>query len=342
MTAAPGTIRLPMVAFRSTQSLIEMIRRAGGARGRQITDRYSIEGIRLVERALRAGAPLEAALIAERLARSADPRHRDLLAALRAAGCPVTVVPDAVLAELTEGRDLGPILGLVKLPPPVRLAELLGQEPTADGRPPTAAPSRGEQEPSPNLSQGERDATADQQPTTNVPSLLLPRSLAPPLFLAAADIVDPGNVGALTRTAHAGGARGLLASGASDPFHPRATRISRGSIFKLPVIRYESVAAMLDDLRGHNVFTVATAAGAGTPLPEVIWPAWPTAVLLGNEAEGLPPEVAGAVDLQVTIPMAAGVDSYSVNAAAAIVLYVAQAVLLAEKAGGGGAGDKES
>jgi TrmH family RNA methyltransferase len=284
-------------ALRTTQSLIEMIRRAGGARGRQITGRYSIEGIRLAERALRAGAPLEAALVAERLAQSADPRHRDLLATLRAAGCPVTIAPDAVLAELTEGRDLGPILGLVKLPPPVSLLDLLL---TTDGRPPTA---------------GRRVTSSESS---------LPRSLAPPpLFLAAADIVDPGNVGALTRTAHAGGARGLLAAGASDPFHPRATRISRGSIFKLPVIRYDNVTAMLDDLRGHDVFTVATAAGAGAPLPDVTWPARPTAVLLGNEAEGLPPEVAGAVDLQVTIPMAVGVDSYSVNAAAAIVLYEA-------------------
>jgi len=44
-------------------------------------------------------------------------------------------------------------------------------------------------------------------------------------------------------------------------------------------------------------------------------------VLMGNEAEGLPAAIAAAVDANVTIPMAAGVDSYSVNAAAAIVLY---------------------
>jgi TrmH family RNA methyltransferase len=289
-----------------------MIRRAGTARGRQITGRHSIEGIRLVERALRAGAPLEAALVAERLAHSADPRHRDLMAALQAAGCPVTIAPDAALAGLTEGRDLGPILGLVRLPPPVSLAELLL---TADRRPTTI-----DHRP---VTSDERRVTSEETGEQANPSAPLPpRSPAPPLLLAAAGIVDPGNVGALTRTAHAGGATALLAAGASDPFHPRATRISRGSIFKLPVIRYESVAAMLDDLRLHDVFTVATAAGAGAPLPDVVWPARPTAVLLGNEAKGLPPAVVDAVDLQVTVPMAAGVDSYSVNAAAAIVLYL--------------------
>ena len=46
--------------------------------------------------------------------------------------------------------------------------------------------------------------------------------------------------------------------------------------------------------------------------------------LMGNEAQGLPPEVAAAVDVCVTIPMAPGVDSFSVNAAAAIVLYELQ------------------
>jgi len=144
---------------------------------------------------------------------------------------------------------------------------------------------------------------------------------APPLLLAAVEITDPGNVGALTRTAHAAGARALLVAGASDPFHPRATHISRGSLFKLPVIAYADAAALLADLRANGVAAVATTAAGGAPLPDVTWPAGPLAVLMGNEAEGLPAAVRAAVDLQVTIPMAAGVDSYSVNAAAAIVLY---------------------
>ncbi len=152
-------------------------------------------------------------------------------------------------------------------------------------------------------------------------SSLLPRPPAPPIFLASLDITDPGNVGALTRTAHAAGAAGLLVAGASDPFHPRATRISRGSIFRLPVVRYTTAATLLDDLRGCGVAAVATAATGGVSLPEIEWPSGPVAVLMGNEAEGLPAEIAAVVDHQVTIPMAAGVDSYSVNAAAAIVLY---------------------
>ncbi|WP_374688159.1 TrmH family RNA methyltransferase [Promineifilum sp.] len=285
--------------------LIEMIRRAHSARGRQATGLYAIEGVRLVERALRAGAPLAAVLAAESLA--ADPRRRDLLAALRAAGCPVTVAPDAALITLTEGRDLGLILGLVRLPEPIRLSDLLVSRAQGSG---------GAEE------QGSLPATTDQLPTIAdlLPAPPLPCPPAP-LLLAAIDITDPGNAGALTRTAHATGARALLAVGASDPFHPRATRISRGSIFKLPVIAYADAAALLADLRANGVAAIATTAAGGAPLPDVVWPVGPLAVLMGNEAEGLPAAVQAAVDLQVTIPMAAGVDSYSVNAAAAIILY---------------------
>ncbi len=276
-----------MNTLRRPQGLIAMLRRVQTERGRRQTGLYSIEGTRLVERALRAGAPLVAVLAAEGLLAAPTPRMRDLLAALAAANCPVTPAPDAILADLTDGRDLGQLLGLVRLPPPVTLSELL---------PPLNSP------------------TAAIPPAPPLPG-------SPALFLAAIDITDPGNVGALTRTAHAGGAAALLVAGASDPFHPRATRISRGSIFKLPVVAYAGAAALLDDLRARAVTTVATAAAGGVPLPRLARPAGPVAVLMGNEAEGLPVAIATAVDANVTIPMAAGVDSYSVNAAAAIVLY---------------------
>ncbi len=282
------------------QSAAEMIRRVSSGRGRELTGLYSIEGSRLVERALRAGAPLTAALTTERFAGS--PRGRDLAAALLAAGVPLVYAPDEVVAELTEGRDLGHILCLVRLPADAMLERIL----SAAGRPPTAAD--------------------DPRPTTNArqPHPSLARAAAPSLLLAAVDITDPGNAGALTRTAHAGGAAALLVVGASDPFHPRATRISRGSIFRLPIISYDSAGALLADLTRCGVVPVATAAGGGLALPDLVLPDAPVAVLMGNEAEGLAPSVAAAVEHHVTIPMPAGVDSYSVNAAAAIVLYELQ------------------
>ena len=271
-----------MNTLRQPSGLLAMLRRVQSGRGRRLTGLYSIEGTRLVARALRAGAPLVAVLAAEGLLADDERRSRALMADLAAAGCPVTAAPDAVLAELTEGRDLGQILALVRLPPPATLAEVA--------------------------------VTTASDASQRLP-----------LCLAAVDIVDPGNVGALTRTAHAAGARALLVSGASDPFHPRATRISRGSIFKLPVVAYDNAAALLADLRANGLSSVAAATSGGILLPRVAGElpaaARGVAILMGNEAEGLPPAVAAAVDLRLTIPMAVGVDSYSVNAAAAILLY---------------------
>ncbi len=268
-----------MTNYRTQQALIAMIRRVQSARGRRQAGLFSIEGTRLVERALRADAPLEAVLVADSLIRSGEPRARELKAALQLAGCEIAVAPDDLLRELTEGRDLGLILGLVRLPPALGLADVL------------------------------RDQGLSQQ--------------KPPLLLAAIDIVDPGNVGALTRTAHAGGAVALAAVGASDPYHPRATRISRGSIFRLPVVAYETADSLLADLRHHGVAAAGTVARGGTPLPDVTWPRTGSAILMGNEAEGLPPEIEATLDFSITIPMPDDVDSYSVNAAAAIILYTA-------------------
>lgn len=292
----------PMIRYKSLSGLVEMIRRATSAKGRRLTGLYAIEGTRLVERALRAGTPPEAILIAERLAGSDDPRLRALFAGLRGAGCRVTVAPDELLIELTEGRDLGLMLGLVRLPDPTPLAEIMRR-----GRPACLPSSDSHQGGDDDQEGGYEDQEGGH--------------IGPPLLLAAVDIVDPGNVGALLRTAHAAGAAALLVAGTSDPFHPRAVRTSRGSIFKLPVIAYDTATGLLADLHQHGVIAAAAASAGGTPLPEITWPTGPIAVLMGNEAEGLLPAIAAAVDYQVTIPMAAGVDSYSVNAAAAILMY---------------------
>jgi len=283
-------------------SVAEMIRRVSSGQGRERTGLYAIEGTRLIERALRAGAPLAAVLTTERFAAG---RHGSRLVQGLRDGVPLIYAPDEVLAELTEGRDLGQILGLVRLPKRVTLEQVL----TASDRLPAADQAE-------TMSSGLQPATDDPERS---PSRARPP--APALLLAAVDIADPGNVGALARTAHAGGAAALLVAGASDPFHPRATRISRGSVFKLPIVRYRTARDLVDDLARSGVAAVATTATGGTALPDLVVPDGPVAVLLGNEARGLPPDIAASADERLTIPMAAGVDSYSVNAAAAIILY---------------------
>lgn len=142
-----------------------------------------------------------------------------------------------------------------------------------------------------------------------------------PVLLVALEVEDPGNVGALCRTALASGAAGLLAVGISDPFHPRAVRTSMGSVFKLPILREPDGAAAVEGLRRSGVRLLGAVSRGGVPLPEMSPVEGACAVLMGSEAFGLPAGAVAALDQPVTIPMREAVDSFSVNAAAAILLY---------------------
>ena len=129
-------------------------------------------------------------------------------------------------------------------------------------------------------------------------------------LLALDGVQDPGNVGAIARTAAAAGAPALVAlPGTADPFAPKAVRASAGNVFRLAVARVE-----WEDLEDAQRW--GAAAEGGTPLAEA--PLESASVLvLGSEAHGLSEQGLRLV----TIPVAAGVESLNVAAAAAVLLF---------------------
>lgn len=132
------------------------------------------------------------------------------------------------------------------------------------------------------------------------------------LSVALWRVVDPGNVGAVIRTAGAFGASVALSDGCADPTSPRALRASAGAIFRVPLLG-------LDEVTGRRVALVAH---GGKPLAEV--PAdEATTFVLGAERDGLPDDVAAKCDEIATIPISDAVESLNVAAAAAIALYQA-------------------
>lgn len=145
----------------------------------------------------------------------------------------------------------------------------------------------------------------------------------PVALLVAADVADPGNTGALVRTALAGGARGFVALGGADPFHPKAIRTSMGAVFRLPLAHLATADA--PTLRAAcdraAVPLIGLVTDAPTPLWEAARDAGPPALVVGGEAFGLTADLVALMDALATIPMAPRVDSYSVNAAAAVALY---------------------
>jgi RNA methyltransferase, TrmH family len=120
---------------------------------------------------------------------------------------------------------------------------------------------------------------------------------------------DPGNVGAIVRTAHGLlGGTVVLGPDCADPFSPKAVRASMGSIFAQPVARggVEDTPAPRVATVAHGGALLAALDGAAT-------------VCLGAEREGLPDEVLAACQTRVTIPLhPGGAESLNVAAVAAI------------------------
>ncbi|MBX3472069.1 MAG: RNA methyltransferase [Planctomycetes bacterium] len=141
-------------------------------------------------------------------------------------------------------------------------------------------------------------------------------------IVAAQGLGDPVNVGALVRDCRAFAADLLLldARGA-DPFAPRAVRAAMGHVFAQPLAVVDDLEAEVAGLRasGRRVLAATLSPGA-TPLPRLVRPDH-VVLLLGHEDQGLRPSLLALADEEVTIPLAPGVDSLNVAAAAAVLLY---------------------
>ena len=143
------------------------------------------------------------------------------------------------------------------------------------------------------------------------------------------NIVDTTNLGAIFRSAAALGVDAVLLSpGCADPLLRRAVRVSMGNVFLLPWGRLADsqadwpgkAVAMLKDMG----FTTAAMALSGSTVPlddPRLKGADKLALFLGTEGDGLTPETVAACDYTVKIPMARGVDSLNVAAAAAIAFW---------------------
>ena len=138
------------------------------------------------------------------------------------------------------------------------------------------------------------------------------------------DVNNHTNVGAIVRSASALGIDALLLDPAScDPLYRRSLRISMGEALNLPHARTEPLPGGLAPLRAAGFALVAlTPASGAVDIAEVAAAAHDRlALLLGSEGAGLSPGVLAEVDVQARIPLAGGVDSLNVAAAAAIAFY---------------------
>lgn len=134
-------------------------------------------------------------------------------------------------------------------------------------------------------------------------------------MIVAWGLGNPGNVGTLIRTAAAFGWDFGHTSGTADPWSPKVLRSGAGGHFKIGIIPVDSV----ESLEALGLTTVATVVSGGAD-PATLGPGR-YAVLVGEEAAGLPPEVEGRAGLKVTIAMPGGMESLNAGMAAGMIVY---------------------
>jgi len=148
-------------------------------------------------------------------------------------------------------------------------------------------------------------------------------SAGPSLVVVLVEPNEPGNLGAIIRTADAAGADAVIVDGGADPYNGKAIRASAGSIFHLPVISCET-EEFLAGATSAGLLSLATTGHADLDLDQLAADgtlARPTAWLFGSEAHGLPDAVLQAADRQVRIPIHGRAESLNLAAAAAVCLY---------------------
>ena len=143
-------------------------------------------------------------------------------------------------------------------------------------------------------------------------------------WVALHRVRDPGNLGTIVRTADAAGCGGVILVGeCCDPYSVEAVRATMGSIFAVPLTRATEAefAAWRNRWPGSVVGTLLSAdcdyrqADYGKP----------TLILMGNEQQGLPPDMAALCDVNVKIPMRGRADSLNLSVATGIMIYAVTA-----------------
>jgi len=137
-------------------------------------------------------------------------------------------------------------------------------------------------------------------------------------------IVDPTNVGAVFRSAAALGMDGvLLDPRCADPLYRRAVKVSMGAVFSLPYARVDTWPDGLDLVRSAGLTVLALTPAQDAADLHHLDPqtAAKCALMLGSEGPGLTAAALTSADLRVRIPMAAGIDSLNIAAAAAVAIW---------------------
>lgn len=142
------------------------------------------------------------------------------------------------------------------------------------------------------------------------------------LFLVLDNIQDPGNMGTILRTADSINLKQILVSkGSSDVYNPKVVRSTMGAIFRVKVIECEDLTKTIKELKKHKINVLATDLKTDKSIYDVDYKK--SAIVIGNEANGVSNEVLELADTRIKIPMRGKTESLNAAVATSVILYEA-------------------
>lgn len=156
-----------------------------------------------------------------------------------------------------------------------------------------------------------------------LPEVALEKLVKPGAFLVALDgVTDPGNLGAVLRSAEVAGATGVvLPRHRAAHITPTVAKAAAGAIEYLPIAVVAGLAGALAELAGKGVWSVGLDAEATTAIDDVAVTEEPVALVFGAEGRGLSRLVRQRCDVLAAIPQRGQVESLSVASAAAVACF---------------------
>ncbi len=142
-----------------------------------------------------------------------------------------------------------------------------------------------------------------------------------PHFMVLDNLQDPGNLGTIVRTAEGAGVDAVFLSKESvDIYNPKTIRSTMGSIYRMPVIYVENLLELLNIFKQRGIKSYAAHLEGKNSYDKEDYQSG-TAILIGNEGNGLRDEVAENADVWVQIPMQGKVESLNAAIAASILMF---------------------
>lgn len=136
------------------------------------------------------------------------------------------------------------------------------------------------------------------------------------------NIQDPGNMGTILRTADSINLKQIIVSkGSADCYNPKVVRSTMGAIFRINIIESEDLTKTIKEMKKNKIKIATTSLQTEKSIYDINYEK--TAIVIGNEANGVSDEVLELADEKIKIPMPGKTESLNASVATAVILYEA-------------------